>query len=244
MKLMTKVQWSSCGRTHVGMVRTINQDNFADLPDKRVWVVADGMGGHKDGHLASTKIVEMLKQFEPEKAIGTTVKKIYQCLHEVNQTLIAQAAQTGGNDIIGSTVVVLYANRQSCIAMWSGDSRIYLFRRGELKQLTRDHNNEAALLAEGYSPEEVTLHPYAQILTHAIGGEETVYVDAQIQEVCHGDIFLLCSDGLNKEIADSEIEDVLRGMPYQQAMNHLMELALQRGARDNTTLILVQADKA
>lgn len=75
MKLMTKVQWSSCGRTHVGMVRTINQDCFADLPDKHLWVVADGMGGHKDGHLASNKIVEMLKQFEPEKQLEPRSRK-------------------------------------------------------------------------------------------------------------------------------------------------------------------------
>ncbi len=241
MSLITQIRWSSYGRTDVGRVRSVNQDNFANLPDKRLWVVADGMGGHKDGHLASAKIVEVLTQFEPEKAIGTTVKRIYQSLYAVNQTLVEQAAQT--NDVIGSTVVVLYAHRLSCIAMWSGDSRIYLFRRGELKQLTRDHNNEAALLAEGYTPDEVAIHPYAQILTHAIGGEDAVYLDAQIQEVCHGDIFLLCSDGLNKEVADSEIEDVLRRMPYQQAVDHLMELALQRGARDNTTLILVQAEK-
>ena len=226
------------------MVRKMNQDAFADLPGKCIWVVADGMGGHKDGDFASTEIINAIEQFEPEKTIGTTVKKIYQQLNKVNDVLIEQAALAGGNEVIGSTVVVLYVHQTRCVALWSGDSRIYLFRRSELRQITRDHNHEAKLLAEGFSPEDLINHPYAQTLTHAIGGEQNVYLDVQIQEFRHGDVFLLCSDGLNKEITDSEIEDVLRQMPYQQAVNHLMDLALQRGGRDNITLILVQSSEA
>ena len=243
MKAKNNTLWSSWGRTHVGMVRKINQDAFADLPDKCLWVVADGMGGHENGDLASTEIVKTLKQFEPEERIGTSVKKIYQQLEKVNYKLLEQATLAGDNAVIGSTVAILYTNQTSCVAIWSGDSRIYLFRRGELKQITRDHNNEPRLLAEGFSPEEIKVHPYAQILTHAIGGEPEVFLDAQIQEIRLGDIFLLCSDGLNKEVADSEIEDVLRRMSYQQAGNHLMDLALKRGGRDNITIILVQASR-
>ena len=241
MKPKNKALWSSLGKTHVGMVRKINQDAFADLPDKYLWVVADGMGGHENGDLASTEIVKALKKFEPEEWIGTTVKKIYQQLKKVNYQLLEQATVAGENAVIGSTVAILYANRTRCVAIWSGDSRIYLFRRGELKQITRDHNNEPVLLAEGFSPEEIKIHPYAQILTHAIGGEQEVFLDAQIQEVKQGDIFLLCSDGLNKEVTDSEIEAVLKRYPYQQAVDNLMDLALQRGGRDNITLILAQA---
>ena len=225
------------------MVRRVNQDAFANLPEKCLWVVADGMGGHDHGDLASTEIIKALTQFEPEERIGTTVKKIYQQLKNVNYDLLEQAALTRDNAVIGSTVAILYAKQTSCVAIWSGDSRIYLFRRGELKQITRDHNNEPRLLAEGFSPEEVKDHPYAQILTHAIGGEPEVFLDAQIQEVRPGDIFLLCSDGLNKEVTDSEIEDILRQHPYQQAVNDLMDLALQRGGRDNITIIMVQASK-
>ena len=242
MKAKTNL-WSSWGRTHVGMIRKINQDAFADLPDKRLWVVADGMGGHKNGGFASDEIIKTLKKFEPEKWIGSTIKKIYQQLKKVNYVLLEQAAMAGDNVVIGSTVAILYTNQTSCVAIWSGDSRIYLFRRGELKQITRDHNNERRLLSEGFSPEEVKAHPYAQILTHAIGGEPEAFLDAQIQEINQGDIFLLCSDGLNKEVADNEIEDVLRRCSYQQAIDDLMDLALQRGGRDNITIIIVQAPK-
>jgi len=244
MKANNNTLWSSWGRTHVGIVRKIPQDAFADLSDKNLWVVADGMGGHKNGELASAEIIKTLKQFIPEKRLGSTIKKIYQQIREVNTTLLGLAALEGGDSVIGSTVAILYANQTRCVVLWSGDSRIYLFRRGELKQLTRDHNNEDRLLAEGFSLVEVKVHPYAQILTHAIGGEAEVFLDAQIQEVRDGDIFLLCSDGLNKEVTDIEIEEVLNRLTYQQAVDDLMDLALQRGGRDNITLIMVQASIA
>ncbi|WP_428353119.1 PP2C family protein-serine/threonine phosphatase [Methyloprofundus sp.] len=238
---MNNTLWSSWARTHVGMVRKVNQDAFADLSDKQLWVVADGMGGHQNGNVASAEIVKAFKQFEPEERMGATVKKIYLQLKKVNYSLLEQAAQVGGNTVIGSTVAILYAKQSRCVTIWSGDSRIYLFRRGELKQLTRDHNNESRLLAEGFSRKEIKVHHDAQILTHAIGGEPEAFLDAQTQEVRHGDIFLLCSDGLNKEVTDSEIEEVLRRLSCPQAVNDLIDLALHRGGRDNITLMLVQA---
>lgn len=243
MKPENKFEWFSRGRTHVGRVRDINQDAYANFPEKGLWVVADGMGGHKDGAVASGEIIRVFKQFEAEKNIGATTKKIFQQLESVNESLINLASLAEDNEVIGSTVVILYANKQHCVAIWSGDSRLYLFRRGQLTQITRDHNNESELLEEGFSTEEVKVHPQAQILIHAIGGEEEVYLDAQIQEIRHGDIFLLCSDGLNKEVPDSEIEEILAQMPYQKAIDSLMELSLQRGGRDNITIVLAQAVK-
>lgn len=239
MKPEKTFKWSSCGRTHVGTIRKVNQDAYANLPEKQLWIVADGMGGHKDGEVASNKIVGAFQNFEAEKTIGSTANKIHQQLTEVNGELIELA--TGKNEVIGSTVVALYAQQQHAIVIWSGDSRLYLFRRGQLKQLSRDHNNESNLLLKGFSREEVKVHPYAQILTHAIGGEEMVYLDAQILEVIDNDLFLLCSDGLNKEVSDSEIEACLEQMPYTQAIDSLMELSLQRGGRDNITVVMVQA---
>jgi serine/threonine protein phosphatase PrpC len=240
MKLKRKIKWFSFGRTHVGRVRTINQDAYANLPDKCLWVVADGMGGHKDGDIASNEIVNTFKQFETQKTIGATAQKIYQQLEKVNSELVEQATLTGENEVIGSTVAILYAKQQHCLVIWSGDSRIYLYRRGKLKLLTRDHNNEAQLLTEGFSSEQIKDHPYAQILTHAIGGESEVYLDAQIQEIRNEDIFLLCSDGLNKEVTDDEIEKMLAQMPYQQAVDSLMDLSLQRGGRDNITIVIAR----
>lgn len=238
---MNKITWSSWGKTHVGIKRKVNQDTFADLPKKNLWIVADGMGGHHNGDVASTEIVRVLSQFEPSPHIGTTAKRIYHALKKINYDLLEQAHLTGETTIIGSTVALLYAHQSRCIAIWSGDSRVYLFRRGQLKQVTRDHNNEPQLLAEGFSPEEVKIHPYAQVLTHAIGGEPEAFLDVQTQEAIVDDIFVLCSDGINKEVTDDEIEEILKHRSFRQATNDIMALALKRGARDNITLITVQA---
>ncbi len=239
--LMTNFIWNSHGITHVGKKRKINQDAFLNLPDKKLWVVADGMGGHKAGEVASASIINSLKALIPEQSIGLTVKKIVYELLKVNQSLLDLAAEGGDNEVIGSTVVVLLAYNQYCVYLWSGDSRIYLFRKGELKQISSDHNNGSKLLAEGFSIEDVQTHPFAQALTHAIGGEKNLYMDAQIQEIRNRDIFLLCSDGLNKEVSDKEIESILKKTSIEESLNQLIELALEREAQDNITIILAQA---
>lgn len=244
---MHKFSWISFGRTHTGKKRKINQDAFVDLPDKLLWVVADGMGGHKAGELASSAIVDAMRSLTPEKSLGATVKQIYRELHVVNRQLLELAAAGGENELIGSTVVVLTANFQHCVYLWSGDSRIYLFRQGSLKQLSRDHNCAANLRASGLESQYAEAHPYAQSLSHAVGGEPELYLEAQIQEIRTGDIFLLCSDGLNKEVSDAEIEAIFTASSIEKtssienAVNQLMETALSRGARDNVTVVLAQA---
>lgn len=238
---MTNFIWNSYGLTHIGKKRKINQDAFLNLPNKELWVVADGMGGHKAGELASAAIINSLKAQIPEKTIGSKVKEVVHKLRKVNQRLLDLAAEGGDNEVIGSTVVILLACNQFCVYLWSGDSRIYLFRKGELKQLSHDHNNETRLLAEGFSIKEVQNYPFAQALTHAIGGAKKLYLDAQIQEIRNGDIFLLCSDGLNKEVFDREIESILKKTSIEESLNQLIELVLERGAQDNITVILAQA---
>ncbi len=238
---MTNYIWNSYGLTHIGKKRKINQDAFLNLPNKGLWGVADGMGGHRAGEVASSAIIDSLKGIIPEQSIGSTVKKIYYELLKVNQNLINLAAEDGDNEVIGSTVVILLACNQYCVCLWSGDSRIYLFRKGELKQVSRDHNNVSRLLAEGFSINEAENHHIAQALTHAIGGEENLYLDAQIQEIRNGDIFLLCSDGLNKEVFDSEIKSILTKTSIEESLTQLIELALEREAQDNITIVLAQA---
>ena len=235
---MTLACWESYGVTHTGKIRKINQDAFLELPDSQLWLVADGMGGHKDGEYASGAIVDALKKFAPDKTIGATISGIHRKLQSVNQALCHLASEGGGQEIIGSTAAILLGYREYCVALWSGDSRIYLFRKGKLNQLTNDHNYESFLLANGVSPEDVKAHPFAQALTHAIGSDEEFFLEAQIQEIRPDDIFLLCSDGLNKEIADTEIESILQTAAIKGATDQLMELSLMRGARDNVTIVL------
>jgi serine/threonine protein phosphatase PrpC len=234
---MSTNNWASFGMTHTGKIRQINQDTFLNLPDKQLWMVADGMGGHQAGEFASSAIADALKSVKPGKTLGATLTTIYRELLKVNRELIELASESGDNSVIGSTIAILLVWRQHGIILWSGDSRIYLFRRGILRQLSRDHNYGNQLLAKGYSAEEVKTQPFTQTLTHAIGGAKELYLEAQMQEIRPGDIFLLCSDGLNKEVADSEIESILNTIPIEQAVSKLMEFTLNRGARDNVTIV-------
>ena len=218
----------------------INQDAFLNLPEKNFYLVADGMGGHKDGEYASSAIVEALATFAPEKTIGTTVSSIYRKLIEVNKTLCQLAKSGGENEVIGSTVAILFNYQKYCVSLWSGDSRIYLFRNGKLNQITNDHNYESFLITSGMSQDFVKAHPFAQSLTHAVGSEEDLFVEAKLQETKPKDIFLLCSDGLNKELTDGEIEAMLQATNIKEAIGQLLDLCLLRGARDNITIVLIQ----
>ncbi len=213
------------------------------MPDKKLWVVADGMGGHESGELASAAIANVLQTLTPGKSIGATVTKIYRELRNVNRMLVELASENGPDSVVGSTVAILLVNCRHGVCLWSGDSRIYLFRNGKLKQLTRDHNHASQMLAKGYSLAEAENDPYAHLLTHAVGAGGELYLEAQIQEVRPGDIYLLCSDGLNKEVNDTEIEAILNNTTLEQALSELMELTLMRGARDNTTIVLTGCEK-
>lgn len=238
---VTPLRWTSHGGTHIGSVRPVNQDALLDWANNGLWVVADGMGGHRSGEIASAAIVDGLKTLAPAKTLGVFVKHIYRKLEQVHRQLLRLAAANPPNEIIGSTVALMIANHRHCVFLWSGDSRIYLLRNGRLEQMTRDHNQQQALLAMGYGQDEIAAHSYSQMITHAVGAEQTLYVESRIQEIKPGDLVLLCSDGLNKEVTDSEIERILNNDPTDSAVDRLIDLTLQRGARDNVTVILAEA---
>ena len=237
---VTPLRWTSHGNTHIGNVRKVNQDALLDRPDNELWVVADGMGGHRSGEIASAAIVEGLNALPPGKTLGVSVKHVYRTLEQVHRQLLGLAAARHGNEIIGSTVALMLANHRHCVFLWSGDSRIYLFRNGRLAPMTRDHNYEQALLAAGYTQDEIAVHPYVQMITHAVGAEQILHVESRIEEIKPGDLFLLCSDGLNKEMTDDEIEQILNNNSVDTAVTRLLDLPLERDARDNVTVIVAE----
>jgi protein phosphatase len=173
--------------------------------------------------------------------LGTLASDVEQRLHFVNQKLLLESQRRGG-EIIGSTVVTLLAYQGYCIYQWAGDSRIYLYRRERLKQLSRDHSQVEELIEQGIvTSDQAEQSPIANYITRAVGASEELELDAEIFEPCDGDLFLLCSDGLNKEVSDVEIAQILGNYGFQEALQQLIELAMERGARDNVTLVLVQA---
>jgi serine/threonine protein phosphatase PrpC len=235
-------QWSSADRSHVGMVRAINEDACLALPEMGLWVVADGMGGHEAGDIASQMIVETLKQITPPQDWEDFLAAVREGLREVNRRLREESAQRYQHRTIGSTVVVLVMRDSQCACLWAGDSRIYRLRDGALEQLTRDHSHVQELVDQGLiSAEDAHRHPLANVITRAVGSSDDLPIDEAIYPLQAGDMFLLCSDGLNKTVSDEEIAHLLSNSNHhcQEAVKAFIHLALMRDANDNVTTVVV-----
>ena len=234
--------WSSAGRSHVGMVRAINEDACLAMPELGLWAVADGMGGHEAGDIASQMIVEALQQTPAPPSWPDFLHSVREALYEVNRRLREESAKRYQHRTIGSTVVVLLAHEDQCACLWVGDSRIYRLRDGQLEQLTRDHSHVQELVDQGLlSPEEAHRHPLANVITRAVGSSDDLQIDEVTHELQVGDIFLLCSDGLNKTVNDEEIARLLAhsNNNCQEAVKAFIHLALMRDASDNVTTVVV-----
>lgn len=235
--------WTSYARTDVGKVRKVNEDAVLDHGKHGLWVVADGMGGHAAGDVASSSIIESLKQFESSEDANNLVNEIEERLIDVNNDLLRQASERPDRQTMGSTVVVLLAFHQRIFALWAGDSRIYRLRNGQLNRITIDHSKVQDLVDEGLiNEEEAEMHPEANVITRAIGASQSLYIDLDMHDVKAGDRYVLCSDGLYKEVMENEIGDLISQGSPEEACNALVDLTLDRGSRDNVTVIVVQAD--
>lgn len=238
----TPFKWTSSSRTHVGLVRKINEDACLELPERGIWCVADGMGGHTLGDYASNAIVAALSDLPASPGLEPFATAAEECLQSVNRRLRAEASARGAQ-IIGSTVVALLACGRRCAYLWAGDSRIYLCRNGHLLQLTRDHSQVEELLACGSLTAEAALHhPARNLITRAVGATELLEADRETIEVADGDVFLLCSDGVSNEVDGQDIRAALVTGDCAQAAHDLVELALGHGGRDNITAVVVRAD--
>jgi protein phosphatase len=243
-QLSLPLSWTSVCLTHVGRVRKVNEDACLDRPELRLWAVADGMGGHDAGDLASRWVIEALRNLAPDAPLETRAEAIRCRLREVNLRLREEAARRQGS-VIGSTVAVLLGADDRCAALWAGDSRIYVYRDGALRLVSRDHSRVQELVDLGLlHPEEAETHPHRNIITRAVGAYPQLEVDTEVLEVEEGDRFLLCSDGLTKEVSDAEISGLLREARLEQSAEALLETALARGGSDNISLVLVEAGQA
>ncbi|HRD67833.1 MAG TPA: protein phosphatase 2C domain-containing protein [Candidatus Competibacter sp.] len=240
-------QWSSAGRSHVGMVRAINEDACLVLPELGLWAVADGMGGHEAGDIASQMIVEALQQVLPPNDWQDFLNSVREQLRDVNHRLREESAQRYQHRTIGSTVAVLLIHDDQCACLWVGDSRIYRLRNGRLQQLTRDHSHVQELVDQGLiAPEDAHRHPLANVITRAVGSAEDLLIDEAVYPLQAGDVFLLCSDGLNKTVSDEEIARLLAHSNHncQEAVKAFIHLALMRDASDNVTTVVVNVGNA
>ncbi|MDH1056829.1 PP2C family protein-serine/threonine phosphatase [Aquipseudomonas alcaligenes] len=234
--------WSSAGRTDTGKVRARNEDAFLDQPQQGLWVVADGMGGHQAGDLASRLIVESLAELPAGLDFEDRLDALRDCLHRLNRHLSLGLTLTGETPdlLVGSTVVALLAEGSRVACVWAGDSRCYLLRGRQLFQLSRDHSLLQQLIEErGMSPDEAARQPGAHALTRAIGAAEELQLDILELESLPGDVFLLCSDGLYQDLDHDLLTAALLRPSPQLALQRLFELALLGPARDNLSGVVI-----
>jgi serine/threonine protein phosphatase PrpC len=225
--------------THPGRVRSQNEDHFVLLPDSGVFAVADGMGGHEAGSLASSTVVDALRTIGVPASAPDLLARLEDRILRANARL-RDEARDRGNAVVGSTVVALLVFGGNYAVLWSGDSRLYLVRDGRIAQLTRDHTEAQELVDKGVlRQDEVRTWPRRNVVTRAVGVNEVPELDIDHGSLQPGDIFVICSDGLTAHAADEEILARVRGAGAQQACDALIALALERGGTDNVTVLVV-----
>lgn len=206
-----------------------------------MWAVADGMGGHSAGDVASKRIIEALDVLPFNGSLSAIATDVECALRNVNTELL-ELARNSDKHTIGSTIAVLAMRDRHALCIWAGDSRIYRLRKGRLEQLTRDHAMVEDMVEAGLiDRDEAEAHPHANRITRAVGAMDELFVDMEIHALRHGDRFLVCSDGLYKDAGTAELVKVLRGAG--DTAKAAVDLALQNGARDNVTVVTVNVDQ-
>ena len=228
----------SAFRTDVGKVRANNQDAPIVSEKLRLYGVADGMGGHKGGEVPSTSARDnLLRELEGKTP---SVAALSGAIEEVNRQIYHQQEHDDALTGMGTTLSVLWMSDNFVYIGHVGDSRVYLLRDGEFKQMTLDHSLVEQLVREGVlTEEEAQNHPMRNIITRAIGTDESVEVDVVVEERRKGDLWLACSDGLHGLVDDRQMRDALRQYAPEKAADVLLKAALDAGGRDNVTLVIV-----
>ncbi len=231
-------RWWSCCRTDTGKQRRINEDAYVELEDIGLWVVADGMGGHAKGDVASRIIVESFNDINKPASMNEFAFIVKDRLKKANSRILECVTP---DQMMGSTVVAFLVYKREWRCIWAGDSRAYLMRDGRLIQISHDHNIAQEMVDRGeLRQDEAAFHPLANRITRAIGTRSALVLDEYRSFLRDGDTVLLCSDGLNKEVSDSEVADILENNDCGEASSELIELTLERGARDNVTVVVIK----
>lgn len=228
-------------RTDIGCVREQNEDSLIVQPP--LFVVADGMGGHAAGEVASEIAVKTISECAPDHA---DAEELGAAVEQANRDIINAALAGEGREGMGTTCTAAMLEANKLVIAQVGDSRAYLLHNGELTQLTRDHSLMANMIEAGQiTPEEARVHPNRSVITRALGNDPTTTADLYEINVEDGDRLLLCSDGLSSMVEDSRIEEVMnRIADPQRCASALVNEAISEGGLDNVTVIVANADGA
>lgn len=224
---------TSVSRSHVGLARSINEDRVLDCAERRLWAVADGMGGHGGGDIAAQAVVDALRRMI-DTHNATTPTLMLTAVDEANGEIVARNEAL--SEAAGSTVVAACMNENTATIAWVGDSRAYLLRGG-LAQLTHDHSLVQELVDSGLlTAAAAAYHPRANIVTRALGVGETLEISRVTIDLQAGDRLLLCSDGLSRSLDEA---DTINAGTLEALADALIAAALRRDGSDNISLVLV-----
>lgn len=230
--------WRSAGRTAQGKSRSRNEDAFLDCPQRGCWVVADGMGGHHAGNVASQSVVSGLAALSGQGALDQRIEAVRRCLRGLDSQLQHTDGVAG---VMGSTVVVLLLEQNRAACLWAGDSRCYLWRGQRLYQLSRDHSLQQQLMdKQQLSLELAQAHPGARALTRAVGARQPLSLEILELRARPGDVFLLCCDGLYQGLSHRELASAMSAGTPRQVVEQLFSDALRGPARDDLTAVVIQ----
>jgi protein phosphatase len=245
------------GVSHPGLERGDNEDAFGCFPDARLFVVADGMGGHNAGEVASAMAVQAIERFfrsfhadprqpwpHPVDRTLSLAGNLLRCgIKVANDAIRAEASANRSRARMGSTVVAMAIGEEQLAIAHAGDSRAYLFRDGALTRLSRDHSiaEEMRAARPEMTEEELATFAHRNVVTRSLGSRDDIDPDVHVGLVRRGDVYLLCSDGLWGSVRDAAIEDILEETEdLEAACQRLVEAANRAGGPDNITAVLVR----
>jgi serine/threonine protein phosphatase PrpC len=244
------------GETNVGMKRTHNEDNFSILEDAGLYIVADGMGGHASGEVASKMAVDALKEFfaataqDPERtwpykmdrSKGYEENRLITGIKLANLRIYESAQRDPRQRGMGTTIVTMFAVEDGVYVAHVGDSRGYRIRDGKIEQLTEDHSllNDYIKMKR-LTPEEIANFPHKNVIVRALGMKDTVKVDTRYEQPRAGDTYLLCSDGLSGPVTDPDMLDIVQNATdLKGAASRLIQRANEHGGPDNISVVLAR----
>ena len=233
-------------RSDVGKIRTSNEDSYAGNPKNRLFLVADGMGGHAAGEIASQIAASTVEEVVARQADSPDPgETVLAAAREANERIYTTQRQNPELSGMGSTLTVLHMRDRMYFIAQVGDSRAYLLRDGRLEQLTRDHSLVWHLYESGVlRKDELSSHPQKNLITRSIGPHPAVEIDLERGNLRDGDLFLLCSDGLTDVVTDDGIRRILSeaGSPPDKLSDKLVAAANAAGGPDNVTVIVVRVE--
>ncbi|WP_024871768.1 PP2C family protein-serine/threonine phosphatase [Tolumonas lignilytica] len=233
--------WSSAAATCAGNIRVQNEDTYLMNAERGLWAVADGMGGHQQGWLASQLVTESLLNIPWEPDLDKRRESVIDALQWANFHLSCERTLVNPRQIIGSTIMTLLAQPGRATCIWAGDSRCYLLRRGVLFQISEDHSLvQQWVNTKRITPEAALQHPLNNVVTRAVGVDRELVLESAELQLYPDDMLLLCTDGLYRELSTGIIIQCLSTLEPGKAVQMLMQYSLSGTARDNLTAVVVR----